>query len=89
MQHMFEFDEAKSLANEAKHGIGFLAAQDIWLDENMLRLAARSEAEPRFLFIGKIGDRHWSAIATYRGETIRLISVRRSRAREVQAYEGD
>jgi uncharacterized DUF497 family protein len=35
-----------------------------------------------------IADKHWSAVITYRQETIRLISVRRSRAREVQAYEG-
>jgi uncharacterized DUF497 family protein len=32
---------------------------------------------------------HGSAVITYRGETIRLISVRRSRAKEVQAYEGE
>lgn len=89
MQHVFEYDEAKSRANKAKHGIDFVEAQDLWLDGDLLRLTARSELEPRFLFIGRIGDRHWSAIATYRGETIRLISVRRSRPREVQAYEGE
>ena len=32
--------------------------------------------------------KHWSAVITYRQETIRLISVRSSRAGEVQAYEG-
>ncbi len=64
-------------------------AQGLWLDGDLLRLPVRSDAESRFLFIGRIGDVHWSAIATYRGETIRLISVRRSRPREVQAYEGE
>ncbi|MDP3631263.1 MAG: BrnT family toxin [Actinomycetota bacterium] len=89
MQQPFEFDEAKSRANKAKHGIDFFEAQDLWLDGDLLRLPARSDAEPRLLFIGRIGDVCWSAIATYRGETVRLISVRRSRPREVQAYEGE
>jgi uncharacterized DUF497 family protein len=39
--------------------------------------------------IGQIAGKHWSAVVTYRGETIRLISVRRSRAREVEAYENE
>ncbi|MDP2234538.1 MAG: BrnT family toxin [Actinomycetota bacterium] len=88
-QYTFEFDEAKSRANKSKHGIDFLQAQVMWLDGDLLRLSTRSDVEPRFLFIGTIGGKHWSAIATYRGETIRLISVRRSRVREVQAYEGE
>ncbi|MDR5886333.1 BrnT family toxin [Halomonas janggokensis] len=37
--------------------------------------------------IGLIGDKHWSAVITYRNEKIRLISVRRSRKREVELYE--
>ena len=89
MQHIFEFNEAKSRANKAKHGIDFVEAQDLWLDGDLLRVPARSDVEPRLLFIGRIGGQHWSAIATYRSETIRLISVRRSRPREVQAYEGE
>jgi uncharacterized DUF497 family protein len=67
----------------------FVEAQDLWLDPNLLRITARSESEPRFVFVGSIGGRHWSAIATYRGETIRIISVRRARQLEVQAYEGE
>jgi uncharacterized DUF497 family protein len=89
VQYVFEFDEAKSRANESKHGIDFVEAQTLWLDENLLRVAARAEGEPRFVFIGLIGDKHWSAVITYRGEAIRLISVRRSRPVEVQAYEGE
>ena len=88
VQYRFEFDEAKSSANKAKHGIDFVEAQGLWLDNDLLEAPARSETEARSLVIGRISDRHWSAIVTYRGETIRLISVRRSRTREVQAYEG-
>jgi uncharacterized DUF497 family protein len=46
--YVFEFDEAKSRANESKHGIDFVEAQTLWLDENLLRVAARAEGEPRF-----------------------------------------
>ncbi|MEC9464013.1 MAG: BrnT family toxin, partial [Pseudomonadota bacterium] len=28
----FEFDPAKSEANKAKHGIDFVAAQELWYD---------------------------------------------------------
>jgi hypothetical protein len=89
LQQVFEFDEAKSQANRAKHGINFVEAQALWLDERLMQLTARSAAEERLLFIGTIGARHWSAIVTYRGEAIRIISVRRSRTREVRAYEGE
>jgi uncharacterized DUF497 family protein len=85
----FEFDEAKSRANKRKHGIDFDDALALWLDLRQLRVAARSEGEPRFVVTGMIDGRHWSAVITYRGEVIRLISVRRSRPREVRAYEGE
>ncbi len=53
----------------------------------MLEIRAKSEDEPRFALIGKIGDKHWSAVVTYREGRIRLISVRRSRRKEVELYE--
>jgi uncharacterized DUF497 family protein len=69
----FEFDEAKSCSNKAKHGIDFVEA--------------RSGYEVRFLVIGRIGRRHWSAVVSIRGQRVRLISVRRSRLEEVIVYE--
>lgn len=83
----FEFDAAKSLTNLHKHGIDFLAAQQLWQDPYLLEIRAKSEDEQRYLLIGKIADKHWSAIATYRDDRIRLISVRRSRKQEVELYE--
>jgi hypothetical protein len=53
----------------------------------LLEVPARTVDEPRFLVVGRIGDRHWSAVVTYRSRTIRLISVRRSRPEEVALYE--
>ena len=83
----FEYDDAKSQANLEKHGIDFLDAQALWNDPDLLEIRAKSEDEPRFLVVGLIGRKHWSAVVTYRNGTIRLISVRRSRKREVELYE--
>jgi len=83
----FEFDENKSKINQEKHGIDFVNAQHLWIDPNRIELLAKTEDEPRFMLIGKIGDKHWSAIITYRQTKIRLISVRRSRTNEVNLYE--
>ena len=83
----FEFDEAKSQANLNKHGIDFVAAQELWKDPYLLEIRAKSEDEPRFALIGNIDERYWSAIVTYREGHIRLISVRRSRKKEVELYE--
>lgn len=84
---MFEYDENKSQANLTKHGIDFLAAQKLWNDPNLLEIPARTQDEPRFLVIGKIENKHWSGVITYRGQNIRIISVRRSRTEEVALYE--
>ena len=82
-----EFDEAKSQANRSKHGIDFVEAQALWMDEAFVEIPARTEDEPRFVVVGMISGKHWSAVITYRGERVRLISVRRSRIEEVEIYE--
>lgn len=84
----FEYDDAKSLTNRSKHGIDFSEAQLLWLDDMLVEIPARTSDEPRFLVIGKIGGKHWSAVVTYRGDRVRIISVRRARSEEVEIYEG-
>jgi hypothetical protein len=64
-----------------------VAAQGLWKDPYLLEIRAKSEGEPRFLLIGKIGEKHWSAVVTYRESRIHLISVRRSRKKEAELYE--
>lgn len=85
----FEFDEDKSMANLNKHGIGFLDAQTLWDDPDLLEFPAKSDNELRLLVIGRIATKYWSAIITYRNEKIRIISVRRSRKKEVELYESE
>jgi uncharacterized DUF497 family protein len=85
---VFEFDEQKSQGNLKKHGIDFVDAQALWKDPDLVEIPARTTDEPRFLIIGRIGEKHWSAVVTLRGGSIRIISVRRSRIEEVAIYEG-
>jgi uncharacterized DUF497 family protein len=83
----FEFDEARSRRNRSKHGIDFVEAQALWLDEMLVEVPARTEDEVRFVMVGMISEKHWSAVITYRGGRVRIISVRRARDEEVAIYE--
>jgi uncharacterized DUF497 family protein len=83
----FEFDPQKSKGNLAKHGIDFLDAQRLWDDPMLLEIPARTEDERRSIVIGLIDAKHWSAVVTFRGKDVRIISVRRSRPEEVALYE--
>ena len=84
----FGHDPAKSSKNLAKHGIDFEHAQLLWDDPDLIEIPARSVDEMRSLVIGCIGDKHWSAVITYRDAKARIISVRRSRHMEIDLYEG-
>ena len=85
--YFFEFDAAKSESNRAKHGIDFVEAQGLWNDPMLLEIPAKTEDEPRYLVVGSIEGTHWSAVISYRGANVRLISVRRARTEEVALYE--
>ncbi|WP_334062744.1 BrnT family toxin [Alteromonas genovensis] len=83
----FEFDQIKSDSNFTKHGIDFVEAQKLWNDPMLLEIPAKTEDEPRYIIIGLIGGKHWTAVITLRNKHIRIISVRRSRKSEVAIYE--
>jgi uncharacterized DUF497 family protein len=83
----FVFDPDKSAANKAKHGIDFQEAQRLWTDTWLLEAPARTEDEPRFLVVGRLGGKHWTAIFARRDDKVRLISVRRARKQEIAQYE--
>lgn len=83
----FEFDKNKSEINKQKHGIDFYEAQELWDDPDYIEIPVKTIDESRFLIIGKISGKHWSAVITYRSKNIRIISVRRSRKEEIDIYE--
>src|SRR6266545_4738522 len=82
----FEFDLQKSERNNAKYGIDFVEAQAIWRSKHVF-LSTKDAFEKRYLVIGAITHEHWSAIITYRGARIRIISVRKSTPAEIHTYE--
>jgi len=84
----FEWDPQKSIANQGKHGIDFETAKRLWSDENRVEIHVSHPVEDRWILIAKKDEKRWTAIYTFRGNTIRVISVRRSREKEVDLYDG-
>jgi len=85
---IIEYDINKSKSNKVKHGIDFEEAKKLWRDPYAFEIPSlNSQEEDRFLVLGKIGLKNYTAIITYRGTNIRIISVRRSRKKEVKLYE--
>ena len=85
----FAFDPKKSDSNKQKHGIDFHEARALWDDPDFIEIPVQTLDEPRYLVIGIIEGKHWSGVITYRGEKVRIISMRRSRKEEVEIYEGE
>ena len=86
---VFEFDPKKSKSNKEKHGIDFNEARALWDDPDIIEIPVQTIDEPRYLVIGMIEGKHWSGVITYRGDKVRIISVRRSRKEEVEIYESE
>ena len=64
----FEFDPVKSAKVKAdpNRGIDFVEAQALWEDEQRMTTAAKSETEPRYAIVARLGERHWFAVYTMR-----------------------
>ena len=84
---IFEFDEKKNESNIQKHKVSFEEVQAIWEDPDLLVVPARKRGEKRQLPIGRAYAVVFSVVHTKRGEAIRIISARRSTAKEVERYE--
>lgn len=83
----FEYNKGKSDTNKDKHGIDFEDAQLLWADDDRVEMASPTTFERRGMVTGKIRGKHYTAIITYRGDKIRIISVRRARKEEAIRYE--
>ncbi|MBI5633295.1 MAG: BrnT family toxin [Nitrospirae bacterium] len=83
----FEWDGAKDAKNRSKHGIDFNTAKSLWKDEDRIEIHAPHPIEDRWIIIGRIKGKLWTAIYTMRGEAIRIISARHSREKEAALYE--
>jgi len=84
----FEWDDDKAAANLLKHGVRFEIAADVFLDEALRDFDASraSDAEARPQAVGMVEGRLFTVVYTKRQGAIRIISVRRSNAKERNAY---
>lgn len=74
----FEWDPAKDLTNQAKHGISFSEAQYAFDDPRRLiavDLTHSTELEKRYFCFGKCGGGVLTVRFTYRQEVIRIIGA--------------
>ncbi|MBW1698679.1 MAG: BrnT family toxin [Deltaproteobacteria bacterium] len=83
----FEWDEKKSRSNKDKHGIDFQTATQLWSDADRIKIETPYPLENRYILIGKLDEKHWTAVFSKRGQATRIISVHRARRREVALYE--
>ena len=83
----FEWDERKDAGNLAKHGVSFAEAVAVF-DGPILRSRddRRNYGENRFVACGSAAGRILIVVYTVRGERIRIISARRAKRREREAY---
>jgi uncharacterized protein len=84
----FEWDPAKAKSIYRKHGVRFADAVAALEDENAISVRDASEDEERWVSIGIDGlARLVVVVYTWRGENIRLISVRLATPVESRQYE--
>lgn len=86
----YEWDRNKARANLAKHGVDFAEAVTVLEDDAALTLDDERPDEARYVTIGRDAlGRVLVVVNTWRGDVIRVISVRRATPRERQQYEGE
>jgi uncharacterized DUF497 family protein len=84
----FDWDPAKAASNFAKHGVAFPEAVRVFLDEGRLDYDASQagQGEERRKTVGLVRGRLVTAVYTFRGDLVRLISARRANAQEERRY---
>jgi uncharacterized DUF497 family protein len=87
MSPTFEFDPQKDAANQAKHGLSLARIRDaVWPPDLAARDARRDYGEVRWYAFLRLDERVHVAIFTYRGDVVRVISLRKANPREVELY---
>lgn len=87
----FEWDSAKALRNQQKHGVSFIEAVSVFYDDNAILIADpdHSAGEERFLLLGRSDkDNLLVVVHCERNTNIRIISARLATKRESSQYRG-
>ncbi|MEP7452496.1 BrnT family toxin [Phyllobacterium sp. SB3] len=83
----FEWDEEKAKRNLRKHGVAFEILDQFefdtaieWIDDSY------DYGEERIIAVGILGSKLCTLVYTFRGTTIRIISLRKASKKEVDKY---
>ena len=82
----YEWDEAKRRDTLVYRGVDFGSMVNFDWDTATVERDIRHADEIRFLATGYIQGRLHRLVYTMRGETVRIISLRKANAREVRRY---
>jgi len=81
------YDRAKDEANRAKHGLPLALAEMLdWSEVWCCADTRKDYGEVREIGYGVIGNRLYCVVFTQRGDTMRVISLRKANAREARQY---
>jgi uncharacterized DUF497 family protein len=84
----FEWDEAKARGNLKKHGVSFLTAAAIFLNERLERIDDREDyGEVRWIALGRVDIEVYRVVYTWRAENlVRIVSAQRASKDEQEIY---
>ena len=84
----FEWDEKKCRENLRKHGVSFEDVDLVFDGDTITFLDDRVDyGEKRYITLGALTGRIVVIVHTLRGETIRILSMRKANAREKKIYQ--
>ncbi len=84
---LIEFDSAKDIANQKKHGISLSVANELNWEAALVWVDGRYEYnETRMIALAPKTNILYYVAFVDRGEALRIISVRRANPREVKHY---
>lgn len=85
--HIYDWNAAKAETNKASHGVAFEAITGFdWTTALIGKDNRHDYGETRNIALGLIGPRVHVCVYTKRGNTIRLISLRKANRRETLRY---
>jgi uncharacterized protein len=86
---LIAFDPDKDAGNREKHGVSLAFGAEVLADVRRLDvLDVRFEyGEERFVCYGMVSGQVWVCVFARRGDTHRIISVRRANERETRRYQ--
>jgi uncharacterized protein len=84
---MFEWDEGKRARNRERHAIDLVDGALLFDGREVTTAPSLRGDELRFATTGRIGAKFYTVVWTWRGDTVRLISLRRARDAEERSHQ--